>query len=439
MNLTFIFFILATASSVLASLDRPFFVGLGLLKSRIPRFITSLDHPYVKEHQHAIESLSDPVQFFCYPESQLRALLPPIPDDIFKKLSLENNQWDHTVEILSGFLDCPLAIEELEELQVKISSASPSKYYRSSVKAFPLFTRLFKEAVQLKTLAWMDPYPEWDSHNATSALHKYLTDQKLNLPSVTTLILGPNAEFFVAAAPKLHKISSAPGFAWSWSGFNHFHRYENGPQRRLVRSLGSAKQLEDVDLGFSFSRDSIAELVKAAPGVKTLSLEDLSDEGRQYGSTGRDNFKGILLELAKLESLTVLGLPHVNSLGISFLPEPGIGCGNVYFELEGTKYGRSELLHETRATEEAADIILQSLPQLTKLCIRECADVEAGKIVRWPWTGRLREYLLQSWPRYDGMDSEDNVKEDPNGPLLYTWEEDEEWLTTSKEHRIDEL
>jgi hypothetical protein len=111
----------------------------------------------------------------------------------------------------------------------------------------------------------------------------------------------------------------------------------------------------------------------------------------------------------------------------------------VYFELEGTKYGRSELLHETRATEEAADIILQSLPQLTKLCIRECADVEAGKIVRWPWTGRLREYLLQFWPRYDGMDSEDNVKEDPNGPLLYTWEEDEEWLTTSKEHRIDEL
>ncbi|KAK7229545.1 hypothetical protein V2G26_001715 [Clonostachys chloroleuca] len=439
MNFRFRFFILATASSVLASLDRPFLVGLGLLKSRIPRFITSLDHPYVKEHQRAIESLSDPVQFFCYPESQLRALLPPIPDDIFKKLSLENNKWDHTVEILAGFVDCPLAIEKLEELHVKISSASPGRYYQASEKAFPLFTRLLKEAVQLKTLAWMDPYPEWDSHNATSALHNYLADQKLHLPSVTTLILGPNAEFFVSATPNLQEITSAPGFAWSWSGFNYFHRHENGPQRRLVRSLTSAKQLEGVDLRFSFSRDSITELVKAAPGVKTLSLDDLSDEGRQYGEAGRENFKGILLELAKLESLTVLGLPHVNSLGISSFPDPGIRCGNVYFELEGTKYGRIELLQETRATEEAADIILQLLPQLTKLCMRECADVKAGKIIRWPWTGRLRDHILEFWPRHNWMDSENDVKEDPDGPVLYTWEEDEEWFPTSKEHTIDEL
>ncbi|CAH0004260.1 unnamed protein product [Clonostachys byssicola] len=439
MKLGFIFFVLTTVSSVLASLDRPFFVGLGLLKSRIPRFITSLDHPYVKENQHAIESLSDPVQFFCYPESQLRALLPPVPDDIFKKLSLDDHKWDHTVEILSGFLDCPLAVEELEELQVKVSSASPSKYSQTAIKTFTLFTRLFKEAIQLKTLAWMDPSPEFDSHDATSALHKYLTDQNLNLPSVTTLILGPNAEFFVAAAPKLQKISSAPGFAWSWSGFNHFYRYENGPQRRLVRSLDSAKQLENVDLGFSFSKDSTAELVKAAPGVKTLSLEDFCDEGRQYGEAGRENFKAILSELAKLESLTVLSLPHVNYLGIGSFPEPGFRCGNAYFGIEGSKYGRSELLQEIQATEEAADIILQALPQLTKLCIRECADVKAGKIVRWPWTGRLRDYVLQSWPRLDGTDPEDDGKEDLDGPVLYTWEEDEEWFSTSKKHSIDEL
>ncbi|CAH0045253.1 unnamed protein product [Clonostachys solani] len=438
MKLTFIFFVLATASSVLASLDRPFFVGLGLLKSRIPRFITNLEHPYVKEHQRAIESLSDPVQFFCYPEPQQRALLPPIPDDIFKKLSLDDEKWDHTVKTLSGFLECPLAIQALEELQVEIS-ASPDKYHQPPAKVFPLFTRLFKEAVQLKTLAWMDPHPEWDSFNTTSALHKYLTDQQLNFPSITTLILGPNAEFFVSAAPKVQKISSAPGFAWSWSGFNSLSRDENGPQRRLVRSLGSAKQLEAVDLDFIFIKDSVVELVKAAPGVKTLSLGDLSNEGRQYGEAGRDNFKAILLELAKLESLTVFSLPHVDLLGISSFPQSGFKCGNAYFGLEGTKFGRIETLQDIRETEEAADIVLQSLPQLTKLCIRECAVVKAGKIVQWPWTGRLKDYVLQYWPRYDGMDSGDGVKEDPDGSVLDTWEDDEEWFPTSKEHRIDEL
>ncbi|CAH0016694.1 unnamed protein product [Clonostachys rhizophaga] len=419
--------------------DRPLFVGLGRRKSRIPRFITILDHPYVKEYQRAIESLSDPVQFFCYPESQLGALLPPIPDDIFKKLSLENNRWAHTVEILSSFVDCPLAIEKLEELNVKISSSSPSKYHKPSAKAYPIFTRLLKEAVQLKTLAWMDPYPEFDSHDVTSALHKYLADQKLNLPSVTTLILGPNAEFFVSAAPNLQKISSAPGFAWLGRGFNWLHRYEKGPQRRLVRSLSPAKQLEDVELRFSFNRDSIADLVKAAPGMKRLLLEELSDGDQQYEEIGYEDLKSIILELAKLESLTVLRLPYVNSLGISSFPDPGKGCGHAYSTLGGTKLARIHLLHETRETEEAADIILQSLPQLTKLCIKECADVKAGKIVRWPWTGRLRDHILESWPRHNWMDSEDDVKEDPDGPVLYSWEEDEEWFPTSKEHSIDEL
>ncbi|VUC30223.1 unnamed protein product [Clonostachys rosea] len=439
MKLSFVFFLLATAPRVIAAIDRPFFVSLGLVKSRIPRFIANLDHPYVKEHQHAIEGLSDPMQCFCHPESQLQALLPPIPDDIFKKLNLNGYKWDHTTEILSGFLDCPLAVGALEELHVQVS-ASPGKHHQPPAKALSLFTQLFKEAANLKTLAWMDPGPEWDSHNATSALHKHLMGQKLHLPSVTTLVLGPSAEFFVPAAPNLQKINSAPDFAWLWSGFDQrFSSKENGPQRRLIRSLGSAKQLEDVSLGFSFFADSIVELVQAAPGVKSLTLGDLSNGRRLYDSAGRDNFEAILSQLANLERLTFLGLNHVYELGISSHPEPDIICGNAYLEPDGAKLGRTELAREIRETEEAADIILQSLPQLTKLCIRECAEVEAGKVVRWPWTGRLREYLLQSWPRHDGMDWEGDVKEDPDGPVLWTWEEDEKWLPTSKEHHMDEL
>lgn len=140
-----------------------------------------------------------------------------------------------------------------------------------------------------------------------------------------------------------------------------------------------------------------------------------------------------------MESLTVFSLPHVNSLGTSSFPEYGFKCGNAYFGLEGVKFGRIETLQDIRTREEAADIILQSLPQLTKLCIGECADVKAGTIVQWPWTGRLKDYVLQYWPRHNGMDSEDDVKEDPDGPVLYTWEEDEEWFPTPTEHRIDEL
>lgn len=144
-----------------------------------------------------------------------------------------------------------------------------------------------------------------------------------------------------------------------------------------------------------------------------------------------------------MKSLTDLELPHVIYLGTGDHIDE-VGCGNAYFGLGGTKFGRVETLQFTEAIEEAASIVMEAIPQLKKLCIGgNCVDIENGKASKWPWTGRLRDYVLEEWPRYDSSiprmnTGEDSLKEDPDGPVLDTWEEDRRWFQ-GENHIIDEL
>jgi hypothetical protein len=84
--------------------------------------------------------------------------------------------------------------------------------------------------------------------------------------------------------------------------------------------------------------------------------------------------------------------------------------------------------------ERAGSIVAEQLPDLDLLCIgHTCIDLgnqRGNKELVWPWTGRMKEYLLEAWPRYKAGDSpeDDGKDEDPDGPLFGTWEIDEDML-----------
>jgi hypothetical protein len=78
-------------------------------------------------------------------------------------------------------------------------------------------------------------------------------------------------------------------------------------------------------------------------------------------------------------------------------------------------------------------MVLDNLPHLDNLTIgRGMSKLEGqardGKLV-WPWTGRVRKYLLECFPRYQGRDGEED--EDPNGPLFDQPGQDEDNLPSS--------
>lgn len=139
--------------------------------------------------------------------------------------------------------------------------------------------------------------------------------------------------------------------------------------------------------------------------------------------------------LSRSKDLSSLHLPDVWSLGLFDYDPPF--CGNVYFGLSGTKYGRSTSRWAIAGIQQVDDFVSKHLPDLQSLCIggacRTTGSQKEGEGSVWPWTGRLKEYLLDDWPRYRAGDSygdseADRKDEDPNGPIFSTWEEDEAML-----------
>lgn len=115
----------------------------------------------------------------------------------------------------------------------------------------------------------------------------------------------------------------------------------------------------------------------------------------------------------------------------------GPACGNAYMGRHGTKYLR--LMHRERlwAYEYAAKLFLDRRDLALSMLTIDGDSIYSqnrttdGQLLL-PWTGRLKEYLLNEVPRYiagshRGADGDD-VTEDPNGPLFNSWKEDERFL-----------
>jgi hypothetical protein len=136
--------------------------------------------------------------------------------------------------------------------------------------------------------------------------------------------------------------------------------------------------------------------------------------------------------LAGFENLRELRLPGVNNLDMGLVKD--IFCGNAYDGVSGTKMGIFELLESMSVTEKAVKIVLEELPDLEVICLGSlCANIEYRKPPAWPWTGRVRDYIMESWPRYRGSIHHSSEHEDPDGPVFSTTEEDKEWLEGGKQ------
>lgn len=129
----------------------------------------------------------------------------------------------------------------------------------------------------------------------------------------------------------------------------------------------------------------------------------------------------------KFKNLTSLRLPNANGLSLT---EHIVGCGNPYLFAFGRKNLRRDLRDVISEIEIAGNIVLTELPHLKNATIGGItANVEDGNktgSLVWPWTGRMREYLLQEYPRYKGGVGERD--EDPDGPVFGSWKTDEQLL-----------
>lgn len=117
----------------------------------------------------------------------------------------------------------------------------------------------------------------------------------------------------------------------------------------------------------------------------------------------------------------------------------------MYFDIDAYRRERYEDLRDMAAQERASKLVLAELGHLESIHVGpNPINMDAAREGRpmWPWTGRVREYLLERWPRWPRDDRwleiTDGDREDPEGPVFLTKLEDEKWLGDKEPGEIED-
>ncbi|KAH6867354.1 hypothetical protein B0T10DRAFT_502467 [Thelonectria olida] len=417
------------------SSQAPLLFRLGLRASRIPQFIRDTEHPWVLENTAVLERL-DAADALCNSDSPLRSKLPMVPVDLFKDLMVDNNRasiqnrlgWDNARDRLGEILSCKEALRTCESLRVDIYRYSGGFDPRWEEQVPPdivprLFVNVLSQMGTLTKLEWLRPS---DDTVVTAIFESAFRESGLYLPTVTEMHLAPNMHFLLPFAPNLTALTTND-FTWSY-------RRNHGPFNELIEMARSAKKLTALEAAAEWGPELVGSLLDAMPSLHKLNL--LGRVGPMYyyepDYPNSQVLENVTLILKEFKNLSTLHLPDAWSLGFTDYEPPG--CGNVYFGLSGTTFGRYQSRQHMVAIERAGSIVAEQLPYLDLLCIGSTC-INPGKQrgsneLVWPWTGRIKDYLLEIWPRYKTGDSpeDDGKNEDPDGPLFGMLEGDEAML-----------
>uniref|UniRef100_A0A8H7NPA5 Uncharacterized protein n=1 Tax=Bionectria ochroleuca TaxID=29856 RepID=A0A8H7NPA5_BIOOC len=128
-------------------------MNVEVLKKNTPQFIKDLDHPFAINSRYGIDTLDNPAETLCNPDSVERRSSAEIPRDLFKRIKVSNEWklWSLIDLQLLEILDCPEALNTIEEFDVHIDLNETSLPPSSTLD---LFVQLFIKTPQMKNLAW---------------------------------------------------------------------------------------------------------------------------------------------------------------------------------------------------------------------------------------------------------------------------------------------
>jgi hypothetical protein len=278
----YLLFMLFTGAS--ASLHHAILHRFGLAQSQIPRFILETKHSYLRENSISLEKLSNASEALCNPDSSLRRLIPPVPGDLFKQLTINSKTiggeqgWDCSREVFTGIASCPAALAGVEELHIDFD---PPDSVPPPPDVLDLFVRVL-EAPQLKTLSWIRPSASDISNSFLSAFEHHFAHHGLLLPRVRRLTMGPNVHFLVSLAPHVESLATCDGhvwpYPWSWT-MPRLLRDPDGPQFNLANATRAARELREFALEGTWVESLVTTLRDAAPGLEKLHMKgQISDK-----------------------------------------------------------------------------------------------------------------------------------------------------------------
>ncbi|KAH7148232.1 hypothetical protein EDB81DRAFT_791784 [Dactylonectria macrodidyma] len=389
---------------------------------QIPQFILDTQHSWIRENLRVLQGI-DAKHALCHLDSPLRGPLQPIPNDVFKNITVTDKErgyynsppdWSHAIEILEDILQCPVARQSCESLQVDFYQRKWRPGLTGELGTPPkhlthLVANVLKSMRNLQRLEWIRPS---DGQEVKMVFEETFVEANVQLPTIRSLSLGPNVHFLVRFCPGLQSLTTSGGRAWS---FVPVEMKEN-----FVRSAARAPNLKEFGMHVSWSKDLLKLMLENVPQVETLHIGgDIENIEHMVRNSG-DKLRTLALILARFRNISKIWLPDSASLDLGF--DGGPMCGNSYFGRWGRKYSREVTREDMWATQTAAKIILLGSPNLKSITIGiwTTTRIIHGK-AEWPWTGRIKEYLLERHPRYrrgEHLEEDDDVGEDPDDPIF---------------------
>lgn len=224
-----------------------------ILVSKIPQFIEDLNHPWIKENKQWLEQRSNPIRDLCDLDSPLRNGNEDgyaLPSDLFHRLEIDNNRcgiersgWGNALQRLREIKNCPAALHDVRHLHVDVylkegeyGDDDDPEPIEPGTEISQLFVDVLRSMPNLRRLDWGIP-PE-----STPFLGECFTREKLTLPSINHLVLGPFSEYLVPLCPNLAELQAGDYTDhWGWSKISSTDDDEDpDPYQRLIQSTSSA-------------------------------------------------------------------------------------------------------------------------------------------------------------------------------------------------------
>ncbi|KAJ3538401.1 hypothetical protein NM208_g5921 [Fusarium decemcellulare] len=413
---------------------------------RTPQFILDTNHHWVYEHLELLEGLSSYDGLYNLGLNS-DPILGKVPEDLFKSVSIDGSKnesgldgvfgWLNADSRLREILDCKTALDTCESLRISIERkpcrgsglgdllwepTSPPKHLPG------LLADVLSSMAKLEKLEFIST-----SYQA-STVQLFETEFRtrgLVLPTVVSLVLGPNMHFLIDMCPNLRSLDSSKGYPW------YPRMLSEGSERNdFINATKTAPQLEEFGMHMRWNATDLEQVLANMPQIKTLRLNGMISridshiycycEGLPLT---RKKIKNIASALGRFPSLNTLHLPQ--SFGTGLFQGGPAGSKFGPRSASGTQTRRRVTRLAMWMIDEVSKMIIAEAPNLKKLVIGNLSSIliYKGKVF-WPWTGHMREFLLEAWPRYraGGDDGQDAGDEDPDGPLFGTALSDERGL-----------
>lgn len=256
---------------------------------------------------------------FAKTNKQLRHLIAP---PLFKTLSVRNTSWWRADRALEALQSSSHPRHLTKELRIYFHHIGFEKH-NPPAPPKPLPQRT---AINLSNLSCLTTLSFNIACDQNARFQTVFQNRALLLPSITTLLLSPRADWLISHCPHVRTIAAD---IQSWRHARLHDRVPSGLHLHaldFIRSASHAAKLQHFEVFSDTWEPCLEAILEAMPHLRSLGqVTGGYDEG----------ISNLFPLLSRFEGLRTLVLAEVHELRVGYDPS---GCGNVYMGRHGEEY-----------------------------------------------------------------------------------------------------